>query len=265
MLSNRLSGKTVLVIGAAGNLGPHWVQALLAEDAHVVGLGLGVTEDETLQRLQAEAGESLVLAEVDITQDNTLASLGVLCGREFGPGSIHGVVMNAGIDAIPGQGKTSLADYDRAEWERVFQVNVFGVVAVMNALLPALASPSSMVMLGSLYGLVSPKPALYDHFNDGAGSIKHPAYGASKAALVAVGRQYATHLASQGVRVNTLTLGGVQAGQDPEFVAKFENHVPQARMLSVDDVVGGMLFLLSDDSLAVTGHNLVVDGGFTAW
>jgi len=265
MLPKRLSGKTVLVIGAAGNLGPRWVQALLAEGAHVVGLGLGVTQDETLRSLQATAGDSLVLAEVDVTQDNTLASLGVVCGREFGPGSIHGVVMNAGIDSIPGQGKINLADYDRGEWERVFDVNVFGVVAVMNTLLPALASPSSIVMLGSLYGLVSPKPALYDHFHEGQGSVKHPAYGASKAALVAVSRQYATHLAPEGIRVNTLTLGGVAAGQDAEFVTKFENHVPQGRMLSVDDVVGGMLFLMSDDSVAVTGHNLVVDGGFTAW
>jgi NAD(P)-dependent dehydrogenase (short-subunit alcohol dehydrogenase family) len=152
-----------------------------------------------------------------------------------------------------------------AEWERVFRVNVFGVVAILNTLLPALANPSSVALLGSLYGIVSPKPALYSHFNGGAGSLKHPAYGASKAALVALGRQYATHLAPEGVRVNTLTLGGVEAGQDSEFMAKFGQHTPTGQMLSVEDVLGPLVFLMSDDSVAMTGHNLVVDGGFTAW
>lgn len=264
-MPNRLSNKTVLVVGAAGNLGPRWVEALLSEGAHVVALGLGATTDTALEALAARNADHLILADVDITEDVTLAHLGSACGMEFGPQSIHGVVMNAGIDSVPGQGKTRLEDYDRAEWQRMFDVNVFGVVGVMNALLPALANPSSIVTLGSLYGLVSPKPALYDHFHEGQGSIKHPAYGASKAALVAVARQYGTHLAPEGIRVNTLTLGGVAAGQDAEFVTKFENHVPQGRMLSVEDVLGGMLFLLSDDSVAVTGHNLVVDGGFTAW
>jgi len=116
-----------------------------------------------------------------------------------------------------------------------------------------------------LYGLVSPKPGLYSHFNDGAGSIKHPAYGASKAALVAAARQYGTHLAGRGIRVNTLTLGGVAGGQDANFVEKFKNHVPQAKMLTIEDIAGAMVFLLSDDSRGMTGQNVIVDGGFTAW
>ena len=148
---------------------------------------------------------------------------------------------------------------------KFFGVNVFGLVDALNTMVPALANPSSVVMMGSLYGLVSPKPALYDHFNGGQGSIKHPAYGASKAALIAIAKQYGTHLAHDGVRVNMLTLGGVAAGQDQEFVDKFVSHVPQAQMLSRNDVIGAMVFLLSDDSRAMTGQNVVVDGGFTAW
>jgi enoyl-[acyl-carrier-protein] reductase (NADH) len=62
-----------------------------------------------------------------------------------------------------------------------------------------------------------------------------------------------------------LTLGGVAAGQDEEFVRKFENHVPQATMLKTQELTGSMIFLLSDDSRPMTGHNLIVDGGFTAW
>lgn len=264
-MPKRLTGKTLVVVGAAGNLGPRWVRVLRDEGATVIGLGLGVDADTELAALVGESPDQVLLGEVDITHEATLEGLSSACGRDLTPGSVHGVVMNAGIDSLPGSGKISLAEYDMAEWERVFRVNVFGVVGMLNTLTPALADPSSVALLGSLYGIVSPKPALYSHFNDGAGSLKHPAYGASKAALVAIGRQYATHLAPQGIRVNTLTLGGVAAGQDPEFVTKFGWHMPTGQMLSAEDLGGPLVFLMSEDSVAMTGHNLVVDGGFSAW
>ena len=252
------------MVGADGNLGPLWVEAALAEGASVLGIGLRVTTDPALARL-ATTYSGLRVADVDISEDLDLEALASSLGLMVRDMSIDGVILNAGIDSLPGSGRENLEDYDIAEWQRVFSVNVFGVVGVLNTVIPVLHNPSSVVMLGSLYGLVSPKPALYSHFNDGKGSLKHPAYGASKAALVAVAKQYGTHLAPQGVRVNTLTLGGVAAGQDPEFVTKFEAHVPQGTMLSRDDLTGAMTFLLSDESRAMTGQNVVVDGGFTAW
>lgn len=264
-MPNRLTGKTILVVGAGGNLGPTWVGALLAEGATVWGVGLGATTDPHLQELDQQWPGFLVRAELDISHEISLPSLLSSLGASSDTAAIDGLLLNAGIDSIPGTGKTSLMEYDRAEWERIFGVNVFGLVDALNAVVPALANPSSVVMMGSLYGLVSPKPALYDHFNGGQGSIKHPAYGASKAALIAIAKQYGTHLAHDGVRVNMLTLGGVAAGQDQEFVDKFVSHVPQAQMLSRNDVIGAMVFLLSDDSRAMTGQNVVVDGGFTAW
>ena len=263
-MPERLSGKTVLVVGADGNLGPLWVEAALAEGASVLGIGLRASTDQALARL-ATTYSGLRVADVDISEHVDLDALASSLGLMARDMSIDGVILNAGIDSLPGSGRENLEDYDIAEWQRVFSVNVFGVVGVLNTVIPVMNNPSSVVMLGSLYGLVSPKPALYSHFNAGKGSLKHPAYGASKAALVAVAKQYGTHLAPQGVRVNTLTLGGVAAGQDPEFVEKFEAHVPQGTMLARDDLIGAMTFLLSDESRAMTGQNVVVDGGFTAW
>lgn len=263
-MPRRLEGKTVLVVGADGNLGPLWVEAALEQGAVVWGLGLGATKDPSLQSL-ARSHQDLRLGDVDITQELSLKDITTSVGVNEDTLSLDGVVLSAGIDSLPGSGRENLEDYQVADWQHVFSVNVFGVVGVLNAVIPVLNNPSSVIMLGSLYGMVSPKPALYSHFNDGKGSLKHPAYGASKAALGAVARQYGTHLAPRGVRVNTLTLGGVAAGQDPEFVQKFEAHVPQGTMLSRDDISGAMVFLLSDDSRAMTGQNVVVDGGFTAW
>ena len=116
-----------------------------------------------------------------------------------------------------------------------------------------------------MYGVVSPKPALYAHFNEGAGSMKNPAYSASKAALLAVTKQYATYLAPEGIRVNMLTLGGVAAGQDAQFVTKFVQHVPQGRMVPREELAGALVFLLSESALSMTGQNLIVDGGYTSW
>lgn len=262
-LASRLSGKTVVVVGAAGNLGPVWVRALLAEGAHVIAAGLEASRDSKLAELFRLHPDLLEIAEIDISSPTGVDAEALAGGR--GLGSINGVVLNAGIDSIPGTGKVSLADYSFSDWANVFDVNVFGVVSTLNALVPYLANPSSVVTLGSMYGVVSPNAHLYSHFNDGAGSVKNPAYGASKAALLAVTKQYGTYLAPQGVRVNMLTLGGVAAGQDPEFVAKFVDHVPQARMVEREELSGALIFLISDDSSAMAGHNMIVDGGYTTW
>ena len=262
-LANRLTGKTVVVVGAGGNLGPVWVKALLSEGAHVVAAGLDASQDDTLANLASGQPGGLDIVNLDISNPNGVDAKALVGDR--GHRSIEGVVLNAGIDSIPGSGKVALADYSFSDWKQVFDVNVFGIVSALNALVPYLANPSSVVTLGSMYGVVSPKAHLYEHFNDGEGSMKNPAYGASKAALLTVTKQYGTYLAPQGVRVNMLTLGGVAAGQDQEFVSKFVDHVPQGRMVGRDELPGALIFLISDDSSAMTGHNMIVDGGYTTW
>ena len=262
-MAERLAGKRIVVVGAAGNLGPVWVEALLSEGAHVTGAGLGATGDEALGILSKRYGKFLHVFDLDITSQGGFDSRSNFGGRELA--GIDGVVLNAGVDSVPGSGKKSLLDYRFIDWQEVFSVNVFGVVAALNHIIPSLTRGASVVTIGSMYGLVSPKAALYEHFNGGVGSMKNPAYGASKAALVAITKQYGTYLAPQGIRVNMLTLGGVAAAQDDEFVSKFIDHVPQGRMVPRAELPGALVFLMSEDSLSMTGHNLIVDGGYTSW
>ena len=262
-MANRLDGHTVVVVGAAGNLGPVWVDAGLLEGASVIACGLGATTDDALRHLASAAGDRLQLVDLDLSDSSDSAFSGVIDALSARP--IDGLVLNAGIDSVPGTGKRALSDYSVDDWHAVFAINVYGVIHFLNRMIPHLANPSSVVTVGSMYGIVSPKPEMYSHYNDGAGSMKNPAYGASKAALLAATRQYGTYLAPKGTRVNMLTLGGVAAGQDDGFVSKFEGHVPQHRMVPRDELPGALVFLLSGDSLSMTGHNLVVDGGYTAW
>jgi NAD(P)-dependent dehydrogenase (short-subunit alcohol dehydrogenase family) len=176
--------------------------------------------------------------------------------------SIHGVVLNLGIDSPPGTGKKGLLDYSYIDWTSTFNLNVAALVTFLNWIIPSLTKNSSVVLIGSIYGIVSPDSNFYSHFNDGEGSVKNPAYGASKGALISLCRQYATHLAKEGIRVNILTLGGVKADQDSQFIEKIVARIPQGRMAEKSDITGPLRFLLSDESSYITGHNLIADGGF---
>ena len=105
----------------------------------------------------------------------------------------------------------------------------------------------------------------YNHIPGDPPFLKPRAYGASKAAVVNLTRYLATLWAPHGVRVNALSPGGVLGDQDEEFKSKFCNRVPLGRMAEAEDLYGPMLFLASSASAYVTGTELVVDGGFTAW
>jgi NAD(P)-dependent dehydrogenase (short-subunit alcohol dehydrogenase family) len=147
------------------------------------------------------------------------------------------------------------------------EVNLLGtfqVTQVFGALM-AERGGGSIINIGSLYASVSPDAHLYEHLAGNAPFIKSPAYGASKAGVVNLTKFFATHWAGRGVRVNTLSPGGVLAGQDEQFKQKYSARVPLGRMAQPDDLKGPLVFLASPAASYVTGHELRVDGGFTAW
>src|SRR6185436_6361763 len=122
----------------------------------------------------------------------------------------------------------------------------------------------SIVNIGSLYATVAPDPSFYSHLPGDPPFLKPAAYGASKAGVLHLTRYFARLWGPHGVRVNALSPGGVIGGQDPEFLAKYCARVPLGRMAETADLGGPLVFLASDASRYVTGHELRVDGGFTA-
>jgi NAD(P)-dependent dehydrogenase (short-subunit alcohol dehydrogenase family) len=235
MSADGLRGRVAVVTGALGNLGPVWIRALAGEGATVVGIDVregegarqaDVTDRASLQRVLEEVGTPSIL------------------------------VNNAGIDAPPGaSGDASVL--------RTLEVNVAGVFNATQVFGEAMcrAGRGSIVNIGSLYASVAPVLAFYDHIDPPF--VKPAAYGASKAAVVNLTRYFARLWGPYGVRVNALSPGGVRADQDAEFVRKYSERVPLGRMAEVDDLVGPLLFLVSDAAAYVTGHELRVDGGFT--
>jgi NAD(P)-dependent dehydrogenase (short-subunit alcohol dehydrogenase family) len=120
----------------------------------------------------------------------------------------------------------------------------------------------NIINIGSMYGVVSPDPRMYGDES----SLRSPeVYAASKAGVIQLTRYLAVHLAAHNIRVNCLSPGGVFNDQTEEFSKSYNARVPLGRMAKPEDMKGALVFLASDASSYVTGHNLVVDGGFTIW
>jgi NAD(P)-dependent dehydrogenase (short-subunit alcohol dehydrogenase family) len=124
----------------------------------------------------------------------------------------------------------------------------------------------SIINISSIYGILSPCQDIYE-FRRQQGEVfyKPVAYSVSKSAVLNLTRYLSTYWAKQGVRVNTLTLGGVFNEQPEEFLEAYCERVPMGRMADAEEFSGAVLFLASDASIYMTGANLVVDGGWSAW
>ena len=246
-----LEGQLAIVTGALGNLGPVWTQALTGAGARVVGIDVRDGE--------LEAGE---LETADVTDR---AALDVVAERH---GAAAVLVNNAGIDQPPDAAARTfpIEDVPTDDFRRTIDVNLVGAFTATQAFgrLMAEAGRGSIVNIGSLYASVAPDPGFYDHMDVDPAFLKPPAYGASKAAVVNLTRYFARLWGPRGVRVNALSPGGVRGDQDDQFVRKYCARVPLGRMAEADDLVGPLLFLATDASRYLTGHELRVDGGFTA-
>jgi NAD(P)-dependent dehydrogenase (short-subunit alcohol dehydrogenase family) len=236
----RLDGRVALVTGATGQLGSAFCHTLSEAGAHVVA---------------ADLRESADVRSVDITDPDSVERLLAAVAKDHGQLDI--LVNNAGIGVY-----TPLAERELDDLARVSAVNLSGTVLCTRAASRLMQdSGGSVVNIGSIYGIVSPDPRIYGSSGRNSSEI----YGATKAGVIQLTKWLAVHLAGARIRVNAISPGGVFADQEPQFVREYESRTPLGRMATVDDVQGALLFLASDASSYVTGHNLVVDGGWSVW
>lgn len=264
----RLDNQIAAVTGACGKLGPAWAEALLDAGARVAALELaGAPESAAYKAVAGHAGDRLRRFDCDVTSRASIQQAVDAVVRQMGEPAI--LVNNAGVDQPPDSGgsRSRIEEWPVDQFRRMVEVNLLGTFQVTQVIGGRMAArgSGSIVNIGSLYASVSPDQRLYDHLPGDLPFLKSPAYGASKAAVVNMTTYFATLWGSRGVRVNTLSPGGVLAGQDDQFRSKYSARVPLGRMAQPDDLKGPLLFLASSASSYVTGHELRVDGGFTAW
>ena len=264
-----LENEIAIVTGASGNLGPIWIETLL--DAGAAVFAVDHPDAKLTQNLQSMlSGDDrtrIELARADVKDRSALEVACNQCLDKFGVPSV--LVNNAGIDRPPASSDTGirLEDIPFEENREIFEVNTLGLFLAAQVIGSQMvrAGRGSIINIGSLYAGVAPDKRFYNHIQSDPPFLKPPAYGASKAAVVNLTRYLATLWAPHGVRVNALSPGGVLGAQDEEFKRKFCERVPMGRMAVAADLRGPLLFLASSASSYVTGTELIVDGGFTAW
>jgi NAD(P)-dependent dehydrogenase (short-subunit alcohol dehydrogenase family) len=264
-----LRDRTAVVTGAAGLLGREHCLALGGAGARVVVTDLDVAACAAFAADLERRDIPALAVAADITDAPALERLRDAALQRFG--SIDVLVNNAAIDDkfSPGADLDSsrFENYPLDRWRRSLEVNVTGTFLCCQILGGEMArrGRGSIVNVASTYGVVAPDQSLYQGADGAQRFFKSAAYPTSKGAVVALSRYLATYWARAGVRVNTLSPGGVEAGQDTHFVQSYGRRTPLGRMARADEYRGAVVFLASDASSYMTGFNLVVDGGWTAW
>jgi NAD(P)-dependent dehydrogenase (short-subunit alcohol dehydrogenase family) len=264
-----LSGKVAIVTGGGGILGRHFCAGLAQYGATVIVADLLVAAaedtaaaiDEQFQlktfpcRLDVSVEESVqelvknVVAEhgrIDILHNNA-ASKSSRLERFFDP----------------------VETFDMKIWQEIMQVNVDGMFLMARHVGGQMAkqdSGGSIIQTASIYGLVAPDQRIYEGSSYMGMPINTPAvYSVSKAAVIGLTQYLSTYWLGKNIRVNTLTPGGIESGQNDVFQNKYSARVPLGRMAKAEEMVGALIFLASNASSYITGQNLVVDGGLSVW
>ena len=266
-----LSGRVVILTGGAGMLGQQYTRTLLSAGAKVVVADANSAAAETAARAASdETGGEAVGWGVDVRDKSQVdAMVDAVCHRL---GTIDILVNNAAIDpkldtAVAGKLTNSFEDYPLELWQESLQVNLTGPFLCSQAVGRVMAQKRRgvVVNVSSTYGLVGPDQRIYQRKGEKQQLYKPAAYAVTKAGIAQLTRYLAAYWGNIGIRVNTLTPGGVYNAQDEEFVVKYSSHTPLGRMAEKNELNGAILFLVSDASSYMTGANLIVDGGWTAW
>ena len=263
-----LANKVVVVTGGAGLLGQVFCQALVDVGANVAIVDLDLASAETVaKRINKSEAQRVIAVGSDITSPESVTQMVTNVVKQLG--RIDVLVNNA---ASKGSNLNaffeSFEDYSLKTWREVMSVNIDGLFLVAQAVGNQMKKQGggSIIQTSSIYGVVAPDQRIYEGSEYNGRPINTPAvYSASKSAVNGLTNYLATYWASSKIRVNSLTPGGIASGQNSEFNKKYSNRVPLGRMGEATELVGALIYLASDASSYVTGQNLIVDGGLSAW
>ncbi len=258
-----LTDRTIVVTGGAGHIGRAAAAGLVEQGAQVAVVDLHPDAcEEAAAELGRVGGGGAFAVPCDLSDEHaTRAIARTVIDRT---GRIDALVHFAAlVSSEPLPNWTTPFEQQGTEvWRRALEVNLTAVFVLTQACAPALRASGhgAVVTVGSTYGMVGPDWGIYE----GTGMGNAAGYAASKGGVIQLTRWMATTLAPD-IRVNCLSPGGVFRDHPDSFRAAYEARTPLGRMASEEDYVGATLFLASDLSAYVTGQNLAVDGGWTAW
>ena len=263
-----LAGKTAVITGACGILGRRFAAGLAEFGAALALVDLDQDAADALAR-EIEVRYAVRARGIgcDIADPAAVRAMTETVEATLGPPAIlmnNAASKGTDLDAF----FAPVEQFDLAVWREIMSVNLDGMFLVAQAIGAGMAERGhgSIIQTASIYGVVAPDQRIYEGSLYNGRAINTPAvYSASKAGVIGLTRHLAAYWGDRGVRVNTLTPGGVASGQNDEFARRYSARVPMGRMAEADDLVGAAVFLASDASRYVTGQNIIVDGGLSVW
>ena len=252
-----LKGETALVTGACGQLGFQFCKTLGEAHAHVIVSDL----NEKLCKKQAAALEALGVETsyvvMDVARPKSVKKAFSQIERSR---KRLNILVNAAATAV----FTPFEERSYDDFMRVLQINVGGVFLCSQeaaGIMKKQKEGGRIINIASIYGMVSSDPRIYTDSNRRNSEV----YSASKAAVIALTKYLAVHLAPYHIRVNAISPGGIYRNHEKDFLKRYSDRTPMNRMGQEDEINDSLLYLASKASSYVAGHNLVVDGGLTAW
>lgn len=258
-----LTGRIAIVTGGAGLLASEHATALGTHGATVMLTDVNKEKcDEAVAALQSNNIKA-ISKYCDVTSAESWKQLLQDVMNEFGKVDI--LINNAGFtnQSRSANFDASFENFPLEDWNAIMNVNLTGTFLGCQVIGKQMLQQGkgAIINMASLYGVVSPNHRIYP----GTGITQPVAYSVSKHGVIGLTKYLATLWADKGVRVNALTPGGIYNNHQGLFLERFQQLNPVGRMSNKDELRGAVVYLASDASSHVVGHNLVVDGGWTAW
>jgi len=271
-----LIGKVAIVTGGPGLLGKEFCCTLAEAGAAVIVADINTKGVNAVASAMIESGYHALGVATDVTQPESVQALFQETLDTYGRLDI--LVNSAALDpkfdpdaladmAKRGTVSGAFEDYPLDSWKAALDVNLTGMfLCCQAAVKPMLAQgkKGSIINICSTYGLVAPDQRIYQREGKQT-SFKPVYYSVTKAGVLGLTRYLSAYYAGTDIRVNALTPGGVYNNHDDVFLKAYTSRTVMGRMANKDEMNGALLFLASDASSYMTGSNLVVDGGWTAW
>ncbi len=266
-----MSGKTAVVTGACGLLGNEFSKTLAQAGATVVAADINLAKAERVAEAIRQFGGEAIACPLDVTNPESVNAMIQMAVSETGrvDALVCSAAMDPKFDGSQGKHSNSFENFPLSQWQAALDVNLTGLFLCAQAAAKPMVRQNSGVIINicSTYGLVGPDQRLYERpgQTEATRQYKPVYYSVTKAGVLGLTRYLATYYAGTGIRANSLTPGGVFNHHDDEFIKQYSARTVLGRMANIDELSGALLFLASDASTYMTGSNLVVDGGWTAW
>lgn len=257
-----LSGRIVIITGAAGNLGSKYAEGLTQAGANVVLADIDYATCKQLgKQLENKYSIKNLAIKLDLNDKSSIENMVSKTMKQFS--KIDILINNAAYQGNSKSRKIKFENFPLNEWNKAVSVNLTGVFLTCQEVGKIMVKQKNgnIINISSTYGLVAPDQRIYGVSGQNAAAF----YSATKAAIINLTRYLASYWNRTGIRVNSLSPGGVENSQEANFIKNYSEKTILGRMAQKDEYIGSIIFLSSDASSYMTGSNLIVDGGWTAW